>query len=143
MIILKRVIVASTLVVIAATAAGRDIIVRRPTIVAFFPPVTTDQIERDSDTNDALDDFQWYARLARPPLKKAGVDFFEIYARSFRLRLGNRRVTFRPKTAEVGYYFVAPGKQPRIEYGVATDTDLFRIAHESFGVEIEGAARQP
>jgi hypothetical protein len=108
--------------------------VTRPTIVAFFPPVSQAELVKDPDTNESLSDFRFYASQVREPLKKAGVDFKEVYAHSFRVRLGNRVTTFRPVKADVGYYFVAPGKEPRIEYGVMTDADLLQIATEYFGV---------
>lgn len=34
---------------------------------------------------------------------------------------------------DVGYYFISPGKQPRVEYGVMTDDDLLHAAKEHFG----------
>jgi hypothetical protein len=34
----------------------------RPTILAFFLPVTDAELSKDPDTNAALDDFQYYAR---------------------------------------------------------------------------------
>ena len=107
--------------------------VRRPVVVAFFPPITEADFN-DSGTNDALDDFQYYARRVWQPLRKAGVDFHEVYAHSFRIRLGTRTTTFRPVKVDVGYYFVAPGKKPRVEYGVMTDADLLQVANEYFSL---------
>jgi len=109
-------------------------VVRRPTILAFFPPVTPKQLDQDPDTNEVLSDFQLYARQARGPFSKLGVDFEEVYARSFRVTSARRTTTFHPGGPKIGYYFVAPGKRPRIEYGVETDGDLRRIAAEYFGV---------
>jgi hypothetical protein len=43
--------------------------VRRPVVVAFFPPVTEAEFN-DSGTNDALDDFQFYARRVWQPLRR-------------------------------------------------------------------------
>jgi hypothetical protein len=85
-------------------------VVQGPTIVAFFPPVTAAELGKDADTNEALADFRLYAGPVREPLRKAGIDFQEVYARSFRVRSGAKVTTFRPKAVGVGYYYVAPGK---------------------------------
>jgi hypothetical protein len=71
-------------------AAGEEqpvVVVAGPTIVAFFP-VTKDELQKDADTNEALADFQVYAKQVREPLKKAGIEFSEVSAHSFRLRIG-------------------------------------------------------
>lgn len=107
-------------------AAGR-------TVVAFFPLVTHSDLPKDADTNEALSDFQLYASRVREPLKRAGIEFHELYTRSFRVRVGNAVNVFRPSKAEVGYYLIVPGKEPRIQYGVMTDTDLLRLANQYFG----------
>lgn len=106
--------------------------ITRPAIVAFFPPVTQAELAKDFGTNAAPSDFQFYASQVREPLKKAG--FREVYAHSFRVRLGKTVTTFRPVKVEVGYYFVVPGKEPRIEYGVMSDVGPLQIANEYFGL---------
>jgi hypothetical protein len=109
------------------------VVIQRPTVVAFFPPVKQADLN-DPDTNEALADFQLYAAKVRKPLHDAGIDFKEIYALSFRVQRGTRTTTFRSGKDSVGYYLVAPSKEPRIEYGVMTDTDLLQIAAEYFGL---------
>jgi len=116
----------------AAVAEQPVFAVSRPTIVAFFPPVTEAQL--DSDLNEVLADFQLYAARVREPLRKAGVDFRVVSARSFQIRVGDKLTTFHPGAVKVGYYFIAPGKKPLIEYGVATDLDLLATADNYFGV---------
>jgi hypothetical protein len=103
----------------------------RASIVAFFPPVRREDLN-DGDTNEALSDFQVYAGKAQEPLRKAGIEFHVVYSRSFRLRVGTKSTIFRPGKIELGYYFVAPGKTPRVEYGVLTDIDMLEIAKEYF-----------
>ncbi len=123
--------------VVSASAQQRKLDtfdVLRPTIVAFFPPVTEAELRRDPDTNEALSDFQEYARRVREPLRSRGVDFHEVYAHKFAVRSGKRVVVFTPGKVHVGYYFVAPGKKPRVEYGVNTDEGLLQIAEEYFGL---------
>lgn len=107
-----------------------------PTVVAFFEPPSSAKLPRDADTNEALADFQLYASHVRKPFKNAGIKFQELYARSFRLRTGEKLITFHPKRMP-GYYLVSPGKQPRIEYGVVTDADLLQIANEYFAIGIK------
>ena len=128
--------VAFCAVAVMPRAAERQplVVVRGPTVVAFFEPVTQAKLDKDPDTNEALADFQLYASSVRTPLRKAGIEFDEMYTHSFRLRVGNQLITFRPVKADVGYYLVAPGKKPRVEYGVMTDNDLLQVANEYFGI---------
>jgi hypothetical protein len=105
--------------------------VRGPTIVAFFRPLKAD--ENDADANESIADFGYYAKQIRKPLAEAGIEFHETYSDSFRIKVGNSTTTFHPDRAGVGYFLVAPGKKPRIEYGVLTDHDLRELAHEYFG----------
>ena len=108
------------------------VVLQGPTVVAFFPPVTDAQLQRDADTNEALADFQFYATRVREPLKRARIDFHEVNAHSFRIRVGKAVTGFRPVKGDVGYYFVVPGKKPRIEYGVMSDADILQVANEYF-----------
>jgi len=110
------------------------IVVEGPTIVAFFAPSTRSR--NSADENEALSDFQFHAKNVRGPLKNAGIAFHELYTHSFRLRDGKRLITFGPGKKDVGYYLIAPGKKPRIEYGVITDSDLIQVANEYFGLPI-------
>jgi hypothetical protein len=109
------------------------VVVQGPTVVAFFGPVPQSKLDKDPDANESLADFQLYATNVRAPLRKAGIEFHELYAHSFQLRDGKRRTTFSPGKVTVGYYLVAPGKKARIEYGVMTDADLLQAANEYFG----------
>jgi hypothetical protein len=108
------------------------VVVRGPTVVAFFPPVTKEELDRSPDTNEALSDFQLYARQARPALAARGVAFEELYTRSFRVSDGKRVKVFRPGSVRVGYYFAIPGKKPHLEYGVMTSDDLIDTAERYF-----------
>jgi hypothetical protein len=118
---------------VAAAEKQPLIIVRGPTVVAFAP-ITEVELEKDPDANEALADFQFYAKRVREPLRQAGIEFHELYTHSFRLRVGKTLATFRPVKADIGYYIVVPGKKPRIEYGVMTDNDLLGVAKEYFGI---------
>ncbi len=117
------------------------IVIRRPTIVAFFAPVARDELKNQADGNEALADFQFYAANVRNSLLKAGIDFREVYASSFRVQRAGMIRTFRPGKTKVGYYFFGLGKEPRVEYGVMTDADLFQAAKTYFGVSAVPTAR--
>jgi hypothetical protein len=112
--------------------------VRQPTVIAFFGPVTQDDLNK-GDTNEALSDFQYYAAKAGPKLKSLGIQFHKLYAHSFRIRVGEKTVTFQSRKVDVGYYFVAPGRQARIEYGVMTDDDLVALCRQYFGLLAKSA----
>jgi hypothetical protein len=118
------------------TAAPKErvFIVNRPTVVAFFPPVAEAELSKDPDTNEALEDFRYYAARVRDRAGEVGIDFEEIEASSFSVKCGAKTIVFRPKKTKVGYYFVAPGKSPRVEYGVLTDSDILHIATEYFQI---------
>jgi len=104
--------------------------------VAFFPPVAQTDMN-DGETNEALDDFQFYAERSNAQLAKAAVEFHEVFAHSFRVRLGTKTITFHPGKVGVGYYLVAPGKKPCVRYGVMTDTDLLQLADKYFGLVLK------
>jgi hypothetical protein len=108
--------------------------VRGPTIVAFFRPLKPDQ--KDADANESLADFQYYVKQIRKPLADAGIELQETYSDLFRVKVGESTTTFRPDKEGVGYYLVAPGKPPRIEYGVMTDHDLRELAQQYFGRQL-------
>ena len=108
----------------------------RPTILAFFTPVSQSE-PKEAGTDEALADFQLYGQQASKPLAKMGVEYREIHASGFVVKVGEATTTFRP-TKGVGYYFVAPGKKPRVEYGVMTDSDLLHAAHNYFDVKEKG-----
>jgi len=117
---------------LGAAPKEKLVVANRPTVVAFFPPVTDTDLSNNPDTNESLADFQFYATRVREKLHDAGIDFQEIYALSFAIKYGTKTTTFRPKKTTVGYYFVAPGRSPRVEYGVMTDADILHIATEYF-----------
>jgi len=124
---------ASVRSLLAAAADEQPTIkVTGPTVIAFFPPVTKAELEKDLDLNCVLSDFQFFAAESRKAFKDTGIDFHEIYAKSFVIQIGDQKTLFRPGDGEmsVGYYFVSPGKSPRVEYGIDLDME---IAKEYFG----------
>lgn len=109
--------------------------VRQPTVIAFFPHATDAELSQNPDLNEVLGDFQLYAAQAREPLAKIGVHFKVISGTQFQVQQGQIRTDVKVGKDRVGYYFVAPNKKPRMEYGVMTDADLVRIAKEYFGTK--------
>jgi len=120
-----------------AAGTPETIVVRGPTIIAFFAPVTAAELDKDPDTNEALADFQVYAARSRKRFQGSGIDFREIYALSFNIKRGGSTTTFRSGKSGVGYYFVTSNGKPHVEYGVRTDDDLVRIAREHFGIIVK------
>lgn len=116
--------------VLSAAPKAKLIVVKRATVVAFFPPVPDEEMKKDPDTNESLADFQFYAAKLRPQLADKGIGFDEVYATSFDIQSGTKTIRVRLKEIEVGYYFVAPGKEPRVQYGVMTDVDVLEVAAE-------------
>jgi len=106
--------------------------VASPTILAFFTPVSASG-PKEAGTDEALADFEFYGQQALKPLAKMGVDYKEIRASGFMVKIADAATSFRA-TKGVGYYLVAPGKKARVEYGVMTDSDLLQTAHNYFGV---------
>ena len=49
--------------------------VNGPTVVAFFPPVTEAELEKDPDANETLADFQTYTSRVREPFRSPGSSF--------------------------------------------------------------------
>ena len=125
----------------SVSAAARDEVpvveVKGPTLIAFFYPVTDAELDNSPDTNEALGDFQEYASRIRQPLTNAGIEFQVLFAHAFQTRIAQKTTTFRPRKVDVGYYFIAPGKKPRVEYGVNTDDGLKEIATQYFGIPVK------
>jgi ankyrin repeat protein len=128
---------------VGAAETVKVIVVTGPTVIAFFPPVTTEELSRDPDTNESLADFQVYAQRARGELHEAGINFQEIHASWFRVKCAAKTQTFRPQKTQVGYYFVAPGKSPHVEYGVMTDTDILQVAKKYFSAILPAQSQIP
>lgn len=103
-----------------------------PTLIAFFAPVTQEEVDKNDETSEALSDFQWHLREVKQKLQKAGISVHEIYTRKFEVVTGNKKKVFKPGKIDVGYYFVKPGKSPKVEYGVMSNIDIIEVAGEYF-----------
>jgi hypothetical protein len=108
-------------------------VVHGPTVIAFFSPLTNDDLKDGG--NETLSDFRYYAGAARARLMDAGITLHEVYAQSFRIRIGSSVTTFGFAKDQFGYYFVAPGKKPRVYYGIATDLEARAASY--FGITVK------
>jgi hypothetical protein len=115
----------------------QTLVIERPTILAFFPPLSEADLDKDPDTNEALGDFQLYASRVGPPLKAAGIDFEVVSAVRFKVRNGAIVRAFRTGKIGIGYYFVAPGKEPHVEFGVMTDDAILEVASKYFKIALK------
>ncbi|QWV92374.1 hypothetical protein KP004_14315 [Geomonas oryzisoli] len=120
----------------AYTAEKMPVItVSGPTLIAFFAPVTQEEVEKSGDTSEVLNDFQWHLREVKQKLQKAGISVHEIYVRKFAVVTDNKRKVFKPGKIDVGYYFVKPGKVPKVEYGVMSNVDIVDASGVYFGLK--------
>jgi Small protein A (tmRNA-binding) len=110
--------------------------VSAPTVIAFFDYQGGRKIP---ESDDALDDFQFSWQGVRSLVEPAAIRLHECYQRSFEVEVRGRR--HRVDATGIGYYLVAPGKDPRIERGVATDDDLIDIMKDYFGPQVVDKAR--
>ncbi len=135
-IILSMLVIYLLPVFVHASSQNPIVEVKAPTVIAFFGPVTKDELDKDDELNESLSDFQHHLHEATPTLEKAGIKVHELYTKSFTLKLATSTITFRPKDTDVGYYFIMPGKKPKVQYGVMTDVDLLSIASDYFGKKL-------
>ena len=105
-----------------------------PTLIAFFSPVTQGEVDKNDETAEVLSDFQWHLGQVKQKLEKAGIAVHELYVRRFEVVTGKKKKVFKPGKIDVGYYFVKPGKLPKVEYGVMSDIDIVDAAAEYFGL---------
>jgi hypothetical protein len=119
-------------VISAKTGAKQPIIdVQKPSIVAFYP--ASESEAENQDEIESLSDFRLFVEESRKPLRAEGIELHEVFSTSFRIRVGVKTTIFHPAEAGVGYYLIAPGKQPRVEYGIMTAEDLVQVARQYFG----------
>jgi len=116
--------------VVFASRAPKIITVQRSTVIAFCS--LAGQTKIDSDSNEALDDFEYYLGKVEGTLQRRGVDLREVNAVTFQMRVGNRLSTFHPRKDQCGYLPIEPGKPPHVLYGVMTDDDLLEAASRYF-----------
>jgi hypothetical protein len=107
-----------------------------PTVVAFMDPTGR---TNEPYVADLLADFQRSVRRARDQIDSQRISLHECYRRSFVVVVGDRRHEFKGDKS-VGYYFISPSREPRVEYDVMTDADLIDVMKEYFGPDVMASA---
>lgn len=126
--------ISATITALSATPRTKDKLVftiSQPTVIAFFPLLTQEEVNKGED-EEALADFQFYFNTIKRPLNAAGISLYEADRRSFQIRDQGKVSVFKTGKIGIGYYFIAPGKKPRVEYSVMTDADLLDVARKYF-----------
>jgi hypothetical protein len=113
-------------------------------LISFFLDYTDAQVEAGEEgINEALSDFLFYLPAVEDKLTRAGVEVHAVFkVKSFQVKLGSRWQTVRPKTG-VGYYFIAPGRQPHIEFNVSDTDSILGDAGEYFHLKTLPPQPQP
>ena len=82
------------LVSVLAAQSSPTYNIGKPTILAFFTPVSQSE-PKEAGADEALADFQFYGHQALKPLAKMGVDYKEIHASGFVVKVGEAAPTFQ------------------------------------------------
>jgi len=120
----------------SARAPIDTFVIRRPTVIAFFVP----GYPKDADNDEALGDFQLYASQSSKRMQAAGIVFLTTSSSKFRVQVGGNSRFFEAKKILCGYYLIAPGIEPKVQYGVMTDDDLMDLAARTFHLVRKGQA---
>ena len=129
-----KVLLAFCAIVSVATPAEQQtrFVITGPTLISFFLNYTDDGILADGG-NEALYDFGHYLPAAEDKLREAGVQVHAVLkVKSFQVKIGSRWHTFQPRGNDVGYYFIAPGRKPRVEFGIQETEGILDIARNYF-----------
>ncbi len=118
------------------TQTEPTVVIHGQTIIAFYPHFSQKDLDSGEGDAEAMDDFSYYASQVENRLKKAGIEFLSEEAKSFKVRDGATVHSVRGGKISIGYYFIAPGKEPHVEYGVMTDEDILDEARQYFGKAI-------
>ncbi len=110
-----------------------------PTVIAFFPRASS--LQPNDDSNEALADFGFYWKSVSDSLGQMGIKTTFEDGESFYVRTGGKTTLFTPKGGNCGFYLVERGKQPRLLYGVMTDSDLLYETKHYFGLRVSDVLR--
>jgi hypothetical protein len=106
------------------------IVLAGPTLIAFYPAATAAGPDTSEEMSTVMDDFSHHLSTASDSLRAIG---FRVEMRpvdSIFVSDAGRDIAFTPPkdSADVGYYFAAPGRAPVIMYGVRTNVDIVQRA---------------
>jgi hypothetical protein len=101
-----------------------------PTLIAFYPATPAAGPDTSEEMSTVMDDFSHHLSTATDSIRAIGFRIEMRPANSIAIsHAGRENVVNLPKdSADVGYYFAAPGKAPVILYGVRTNMDLIQSA---------------
>lgn len=107
-----------------ATADTGTVAITRPTLIGFFPPLTSARLS-DSVFARSLSTFQAGLAHLRPTFERAGVAVYEQYTDTVVVSEAGRGLQIYVPPAEgVGYYLAAPGRDPDIVQGLRSETEI-------------------
>jgi hypothetical protein len=119
------------MVSVAAAEQQTRFVITGPTLISFFLDYTDDEILAEG--GESLYDFKSYLPAAENTLRWAGVQVHAVFrVKSFQVKMGSRWRTVKPRESGVGYYFIAPGREPRLEFGVEDSETIVDFAREYF-----------
>ena len=106
------------------------IVVARPTIIAFHPLATNEQLEADEGLAVALDDLAYHLGTAMDSLVAYGVVVHYQPGDTVKLRAGGAPYVFARNrdSAHVGYVFADSAGRRAVVYGVRSHLDLIGYA---------------
>ena len=103
------------------------------TLIDFSAYISEEDLKKDPAAKQAYTDFDKYRTAMVPALRKLGIVVLGFGSSTFHVQRGAQHTTFKGEKP-IGYYFAAPGREPRIVYGVHTDAEILAIAREYFHV---------
>jgi len=121
-------------VALPATADTGTVAISRPTLIGFFPPLTSARLS-DSVFARTLSAFQAGLAHLRPAFEHAGVAVYEQYTDTVVVSEPERGLQiYVPPAGGVGYYLAAPGRDPDIVQGLRSEAEIqeavWRYFHE-------------
>jgi hypothetical protein len=110
--------------------SGRTVL-SGPALIAFYPLGMAGE-EPSEDLSTALDDFSQHLSAAKPSLRALGFHVETQAVDSTRIVQDTLGFAFQlPRdSADIGYYFAAPGGPPMIVYGVRTSAEIVQKARD-------------
>ncbi|MDR3753799.1 MAG: hypothetical protein P4K93_08945 [Terracidiphilus sp.] len=110
--------------------------IKGPTIITYFREISQAELDRGEGDAEAASDYSYYLHNVEGRMESSGITLKSILGAHFRVKIGNKVLDVRDNGVGVGYYFITPGKAPRLEKGVMTDEDLVLEARKYFGMKI-------
>ena len=104
-----------------------EVLVTKPTIVGFFPPVSAEEIETNPGTREGVAHLEFALSDVAKCLKPRDVSVRLELTRVLIFKLGDRQLRFELSPdwqRAVGAYLVEPNREPRVVYASAGPSSL-------------------